>query len=137
MRSQSARPSQAARFKAEIHFNPALLSEKYLAAHDNLKGVFTTCQLVTTRRDIRRDMLPRWRPVMAPRDSRRDIRRDVPQVRSEDDARRMFERYGGFFLATLSIEVSANYRRIHEKKEPTSRPWARDRLRRDYDLITM
>eukprot|EP00967_Tisochrysis_lutea_P125907 scaffold212128_cov32-Tisochrysis_lutea.AAC.4 len=27
---------QTARFKAEIHFNPKLLSDKYLAAHNNL-----------------------------------------------------------------------------------------------------
>ena len=36
----------AARFKAEIHFNPKLLSEKYLAAHNNLPEVFASCKQV-------------------------------------------------------------------------------------------
>jgi solute carrier family 30 (zinc transporter), member 9 len=36
----------SARFKAEIHFNPQLLSDKYLQAHDNLAEVFKSCQRV-------------------------------------------------------------------------------------------
>jgi len=75
---------------------------------------------------------------MAPRDSRRDIRRDVPQVRSEDDARRMFERYGGFFLATLSIEVSAKLSANSREERADIRPI--DPMLdycRDSDLITM
>lgn len=36
----------AARFKAEIHFNPQLLSEKYLSAHNNLAEACKSCQQV-------------------------------------------------------------------------------------------
>jgi len=35
-----------ARFKAEIHFNPQLLSDKYLSAHDNLAEVYKSCRAV-------------------------------------------------------------------------------------------
>lgn len=41
--------TQAARFKAEIHFNPKLLSDKYLSAHDNLAEVYKTCASVKVR----------------------------------------------------------------------------------------
>ena len=72
---------QTARFKAEIHFNPQLLSEKYLAAHDNLRGVYKTCTA----------------------------------VRTESDAKHMFERYGTFLIATLSIEVDRLEHMIQQK----------------------
>ena len=43
----------AARFKAEIHFNPTLLSEKYLSAHDNLAAACRSCQEVVTEDDAK------------------------------------------------------------------------------------
>ena len=43
----------AARFKAEIHFNPALLSEKYLSAHNNLALVHQSCREVHTEADAK------------------------------------------------------------------------------------
>ncbi|EOD20410.1 hypothetical protein EMIHUDRAFT_101776 [Emiliania huxleyi CCMP1516] len=45
---------QSARFKAEIHFNPQLLSDKYLAAHNNLREVHKTCRAVETEEDAKR-----------------------------------------------------------------------------------
>ena len=42
-----------ARFKAEIHFNPTLLSEKYLSAHDNLAAACRSCQEVNTEDDAK------------------------------------------------------------------------------------
>jgi zinc transporter 9 len=43
----------AARFKAEIHFNPALLSDKYLSAHNNLEEACKSCQAVNTQDDAK------------------------------------------------------------------------------------
>ena len=43
----------AARFKAEIHFNPALLSDKYLAAHNNLAEAARSCQQVASEDDAK------------------------------------------------------------------------------------
>ncbi len=62
---------QTARFKAELIFNPQLLTSRYLAAHDNLSAITASCQAVKT----------------------------------EAEARQIFERYGVFFLATLSVEI--------------------------------
>ena len=62
---------QVARFKAEIHFNPQLLSRKYLSAHNNLSEVHRACK----------------------------------SVDSEAEAQVVFERYGTFLMATLSLEV--------------------------------
>ena len=62
---------QVARFKAEIHFNPQLLSRKYLSAHNNLAEVYRSCK----------------------------------SVDSEAEAQVVFERYGTFLMATLSLEV--------------------------------
>ena len=62
---------QTARFKAEIHFNPQLLSRKYLSAHNNLAEVHRACK----------------------------------SVGSEAEAQVVFERYGTFLMATLSLEV--------------------------------
>jgi zinc transporter 9 len=42
-----------ARFKAEIHFNPRLLSNKYLAAHNNLAEACKSCQEVQTEADAK------------------------------------------------------------------------------------
>ena len=44
---------QTARFKAEIHFNPQLLSAKYLAAHNNLAEACRSCQQVASEDDAR------------------------------------------------------------------------------------
>jgi len=44
---------QTARFKAEIHFNPKLLSDKYLAAHNNLAEVYKTCKDVECEEDAK------------------------------------------------------------------------------------
>ena len=63
---------QTARFKAELIFNPQLLTSRYLAAHDNLSAITASCQAVKT----------------------------------EAEARQIFERYGVFFLATLSVEIA-------------------------------
>ena len=62
---------QTARFKAELIFNPQLLTSRYLAAYDNLSAITASCQAVKT----------------------------------EAEARQIFERYGVFFLATLSVEI--------------------------------
>ena len=43
----------AARFKAEIHFNPQLLSEKYLSAHNNLEEACKSCQAVSSEEDAK------------------------------------------------------------------------------------
>lgn len=42
-----------ARFKAEIHFNPQLLSEKYLSAHNNLEEACKSCQAVSSEQDAK------------------------------------------------------------------------------------
>ena len=42
-----------ARFKAEIHFNPQLLSEKYLKAHNNLSEACRSCQEVANEEDAK------------------------------------------------------------------------------------
>ena len=44
---------QTARFKAEIHFNPQLLSSKYLSAHNNLAEAFASCQQVANEEDAK------------------------------------------------------------------------------------
>lgn len=43
----------AARFKAEIQFNPRLLSEKYLSAHNNLEEACKSCQAVSSEADAK------------------------------------------------------------------------------------
>lgn len=49
----NSRSNFAFRAQAEIHFNPQLLSAKYLAAHDNLARVSETCKKVKTEQDAK------------------------------------------------------------------------------------
>ena len=43
----------AARFKAEIHFNPQLLSDKYLSAHNNLAEACKSCRSVQSEEEAK------------------------------------------------------------------------------------